>query len=43
MYICGHNVGKRPTLGWLTQSKDSVGWSDGGYLRGLHPRKLTLN
>jgi len=33
----GYNVGKRPTLGWLTQSKDSVGWSGGGYVAWATP------
>jgi len=27
----GHNVGKRPTLDSLTQSKGSVGCAGGGY------------
>jgi len=41
--MCGHNVGKRPTLGWLTQN--NIAWASQveATLHGLHPRKLTLN
>jgi len=28
----GQNMGKRTTLGLLTQSQRCVGWSGGGYL-----------
>jgi len=33
----GHNMGKTPTLGSLTQSQGFVGWSGEGYLVWVTP------